>query len=70
MGDDKLYVAALIIQNENKLECFDTEKDLLLRAGALGYGDKVERVYSITHSGIFTKHKVVFTDRLELVLEV
>jgi len=64
-----LYIAALIIMNENKLECFDTEKDLLLRAGSLGYGDKVERVYSITHGGIFAKHKVVFTDRLELKLE-
>ena len=65
-----MFIAALIIQNEIKLECFDTAEALLLRAGSLGYGDKVERVYSITHSGTFTRHKVVFTDRLELKLEV
>ena len=65
-----MFIAALTIQNEPKLECFDTKEALLLRAGSLGYGDKVERVYSITHGGSFAKHKVVFTDRLELVLEV
>ena len=61
-----MYVAALSIQNEPKLECFDTKDELLMRAGSLGYGNKVERVYSITHSGIFKNHKVVFTDRLDL----
>lgn len=70
MESNTLYIAALTILNEPKLECFDTEESLLLRAGSLGYGNKVERVYSITHGGVFTKHKVVFTDRLELVLEV
>jgi hypothetical protein len=65
-----LFIAALSIQNEPKLECFDTKDALLLRAGSLGYGNKVERVYSITHDGTFTKHKVVFTDRLDLVQEV
>lgn len=64
-----MYVAAMTIQNESKLECFETEKDLLLRAGSIGTGDKVERVYSITHSGVFARHKVTFTDRLVLVLE-
>ena len=65
-----MFIAALTIQNEPKLECFETEKDLLLRAGSLSYGDKVERVYSITHGGAHTRHKVVFTDRLQLELEV
>ena len=65
-----MFIAALTIQNEPKLECFDTKEALVLRAGALGYGDKVERVYSITHGGAFTRHKVVFTDRLQLELEV
>jgi hypothetical protein len=70
MGEKTLYIAALIIQNEPKLECFETKEALLARAGSLGYGSKVERVYSVTHSGAFTKHKVVFTDRLDLELEV
>ncbi|MFE3973188.1 MULTISPECIES: hypothetical protein [unclassified Peribacillus] len=69
MGEITLFIAALSIQNESKLESFETKEALLARAGSLGYGDKVERVFSITHSGVFKGHKVLFTDRLELVLE-
>jgi hypothetical protein len=70
MGGNTLFIAALTVQNEPELECFDTKEALLLRAGSLGTGSKVERVFSITHDGTFTKHKVTFTDRLELVQEV
>lgn len=61
-----MYILSLLVQNEKKMECFSSERELIARIGTLSATDKAEKVFSLTYDGELKRHKIVFTERLEL----
>lgn len=65
-----IYILALKIQNEDKMESFLSETQLLNRLGQLTNGDTATGVFSVTKLGEFKKYSVVFAGKLALKVGV